>query len=83
MSQTLLQLHPDRKALGVTESNWRERLSEAQTDSSVGILHADISGNSDYLHSYLLSHVCSLFDVLIGLSLNAIALTERSYTMIL
>jgi mannose-6-phosphate isomerase-like protein (cupin superfamily) len=48
MSQTLLQLHRDRKALGVTESFWRERLGAAQTDLSVGILHTDLSGDSDY-----------------------------------
>jgi mannose-6-phosphate isomerase-like protein (cupin superfamily) len=48
MSQTLLQLHSDCQSLGVSELAWRSRLREAQTDSSVGILHAALSGDSDY-----------------------------------
>jgi mannose-6-phosphate isomerase-like protein (cupin superfamily) len=48
MSQMLLQLHSDRHSLGVAESVWRSHLQEAQTDASVGILHAALSGNSDY-----------------------------------
>jgi mannose-6-phosphate isomerase-like protein (cupin superfamily) len=48
VTQTLLQLHSDRQSLGVPESVWRSRLKEAQSDFSVGILHAALTGDSNY-----------------------------------
>jgi mannose-6-phosphate isomerase-like protein (cupin superfamily) len=38
----------DNSASGVKDSEWRERLALVETDATVGIRHAAISGSADY-----------------------------------
>lgn len=48
MSEALLELDNSGNALGVEEAEWRSSLANAQADLSVGILHAALSGDTNY-----------------------------------
>jgi mannose-6-phosphate isomerase-like protein (cupin superfamily) len=44
----IISLRRDGSSLGVSKSEWRERLGQVQHDDKVGIRHAEISGAPDY-----------------------------------